>query len=72
MKTFPRLTIVDKTNLQPGELIQMDFSFYNVTSIRGINYMLTVVYENTRMLWVFPTAPQRPRTHYSLHRNTIK
>ena len=34
----------------------MGFAFYNVTSIRCFTSMLTVVYENTRMLWVFPTT----------------
>ena len=38
------------TNLQPGEPIQMDFDFYNVTYIRGFASMLTVVGENNRMI----------------------
>ena len=59
MKTPPKGTIVDKNNLQPGELIQTNFVFYNVTSIRGFTSMLTVVCENNRMLWLFPTASKQ-------------
>ena len=56
MTTFPKGTTVDTGNLQPGELIHMEFDFYNVTSIRGFTSMLTVVCANTRILWVLPTA----------------
>ena len=31
IKTFPKGTKFDTTNLQPGELIHMDSAFYNVT-----------------------------------------
>ena len=66
MKTFPRLTIVDKTNLQPGELIHMYFYFYNVTSIRGFTSMITAVCEKTIIILVFPTASiQAPK--YALY-----
>ena len=50
MKNSPKGTTVDTTNLQPGELIHMDFDFYNMTSIRGFTSMLTVVCENNRMI----------------------
>ena len=53
MKTSPKGTIVDKNSLQPGELIHMDFTFYNMTSIHGFTSMLTVVCKETRMIWVF-------------------
>ena len=53
---LPKYTIFDASNLQPGELIHIDFSFYNVTSICGFTSRLTVVCENTRMIWVCPTA----------------
>ena len=59
MTTLSKGTAVDTTNRQPGELINMDFYFYNVTSIHGFTSMITVVYANTRMLWVFLTAPKR-------------
>ena len=34
----------------------MEFAFYNVTSIRGFTFMLTVVCTTTRIRWAFPTA----------------
>ena len=52
-------TIFDTINLQPGELIHMEFSFYNVTSISGFISMLTVVCAKTIIIWVFRTAPKR-------------
>ena len=56
MTTFTKVTTVDTTKLQPGELIHVDLVFYNLTSICGFSSMITVVCSNTRMLWVFPTA----------------
>ena len=54
--TFPKGTTVDTSNLKPGELIHMEFSLYNVTSICGFTSMITVVCAKTIMLWVFPTV----------------
>ena len=50
---------VDTTNIQPVELVYMDFAFYNVNSILVITSMITVVCAKTRMLWVFSTAYKR-------------
>ena len=50
---------VYNSNLQPGELIHMEFSFYNVTPIRGFTSMLTLVYTKTIILWVLLNAPKR-------------
>ena len=50
MKTINKGTSIDTSNYQPGELIHMEFAFYNVISIRGFNCMLTLVCANTRML----------------------
>ena len=52
----PKGKTVGTTNLQPGEPIQMDFDFYNVTYICWFASMLTVVGEKNRMIWVLPTA----------------
>ena len=43
-------------NLQPGELIHMDFDFYIVTYICGFTSIITVFCAKTRMLWIFPTV----------------
>ena len=59
MTTINKGTTVNTINLQPGELMHMEFAFYNVTSIRGFTSMLTVVCAKTKMLWVSPTAPKR-------------
>ena len=59
MMTTNKGTTVDISNLQPEELIHMDFDFYNVTFIRGFTYMIAVVCEKTLMIWVLPTSPKR-------------
>ena len=56
MTTFPKVTKVETINLQRGELINMEFALYNVTYIRGLTSIITVVCSNTRILWLFPTA----------------
>ena len=53
MKFLPRVTTVDTTNLQQGELIHMESSFYNVTYIQGPTSMLNIVLKKTIMLWIF-------------------
>ena len=56
MTTLTKGKTVDTSNFQPGELIQMDFAFCNVTSIRIFTSMITVVHAKIIILWVFPTA----------------
>ena len=56
IKTPPKGTTVDTSNVQPGELIHMYFEFYNETSIRGFTSMLTVVCAKNIMIWVFTTS----------------
>ena len=56
MTTLSIGTTVDTNNLQPGELIHMDFSLYNMTSILVFTSIITVVFTNTRMLWILPIA----------------
>ena len=52
---FLRGTTVDTPNLQKGELLHMDFEFYNVTSIQGFNSILTVVCTKIIGIWIFLT-----------------
>ena len=59
MITPPKITTVDTTNLKPGELIQIDFDFYNVTSVCGFTSMLTIVCAKTRLIWVFTTTSKQ-------------
>ena len=42
-----------------GEIIHMDFAFYNVTPIRGLSFIITAVCSNTIMLWVFTDATKQ-------------
>ena len=63
MTTLPKGATFDTSNLQPGEIIHTDFTFYNVTSIRGFTSILSVICENTIMLWEFLTASKRAPVH---------
>ena len=56
---LPKYTIFDASNLQPGELIHIDFSFYNVNSIRGFTSVITVICAKNRMIWLFPTSSKQ-------------
>jgi hypothetical protein len=42
-----------------GELLHIDFSFWNVTSLRGFTSLLSIIDGKDRMLWNFPTASKR-------------
>ena len=59
MTTISKVTTVDTSNIQPGELVHMDFSSYNVTSICGFTSIIAVFCAKTRMIWIFQTAPKR-------------
>ena len=52
----PKGATVDTTNIWPGELLFVEFSFYNAISVQGFTSMLTVVYAKTKVLWIFPNA----------------
>ena len=41
MTTFSKVTTVDTTNLQPGDLIHMEVAFFNVNFIHGFTSMIT-------------------------------
>ena len=56
MTNLPKGTTIGTTNLQLGELIHMEFDFYNGTSFQVYTSMSTVVYANTIILWIFPTV----------------
>ena len=60
MTALTKETTVGTNNLQPGELIHMDFDLYNITSIGGFTSMLSVVCAKTRTLFAFPTAYKLP------------
>jgi len=45
--------------LRRGQLLHIDFSFWNVCSIRGFTCLLSVIDGKDRMLWNFPTTSKR-------------
>ena len=48
--TINKITTVDTIKLQPGELVHMDFSFYNITSICDFTSILALVCAKTRII----------------------
>ena len=50
ISTINKVTTVNTSNLHPGDLINMEFAFYKVTSIHGFTSIFTVVCENIIML----------------------
>ena len=59
MKNLLKVTIVKTTKLQPLELIQIELSFYNVNCIQCFTSMITVVCEDTIMIWIFTNSNKR-------------
>ena len=59
MTVSPKGTTVDTSNLQPGELIHVDFDFNNVIYIHGFTSVLTVVCAKTIIIWVLPIATKQ-------------
>ena len=50
MTTTNKGTTIDTSNLQPGDLVHVEFVFYNVTSSCGFNPIITVVCARTRII----------------------
>ena len=50
LTSFNKGTTVGTNNLQPLELMHMQFAIYNVTSICGFTSVITVFYTNNRMI----------------------
>ena len=45
---------INTTTLMAGETINLDFTFYNVTSIKGFSTQINVVDSKYCMLFIFP------------------
>ena len=60
MTSPPKAKVSSYRLTKRGQLLQIDFSFWNVTSLRGFSSLLSVIDGKDRMLWVFPTASKRP------------
>ena len=46
----PNGTTIYTTNIRPGEILQMDITLYNVTSVQYLTSMITLVCEKTRII----------------------
>jgi hypothetical protein len=56
MTTFNHPPRPKETSYMPsqrGEMLHLDFSFWNVTSIRGFTSLLSIIDAKTRQLWNF-------------------
>jgi hypothetical protein len=60
---FRKGKTVSTAKLQPGELLHMDFAFWDILSRRNFTAVLTIVDACTRMLWLFCTASKKPPVH---------
>jgi hypothetical protein len=56
MTTPPKGKVSSYRLTKNGHLLQIDFSFWNVTSVHGFSSLLSVIDGKDHMLWVFPTA----------------
>lgn len=50
----------DTSKLQPGQLLHIDFTFYNKPSIRGFTSVLLIVDTRTRNVCTFCSSSKRP------------
>jgi hypothetical protein len=56
----PKGHTTNTDNLLPGQLLHLDFGFWDTPSHRGFTSMLLIIDAKTRMLWLFCTANKRP------------
>ncbi len=59
----PKGKTLDTSHLTCGEYLHIDFSFWNIPSIRHFTGMLVIIDASTRMLWLFCTSSKRPPMH---------
>jgi hypothetical protein len=50
----------DTDSLVPGELLHMEFSFWDIPSHRSFTATLVIIDAKTRQLWIFCTSSKRP------------
>ena len=51
---------IDTSTYLPGQVIHINFVFYDITSIRGFNSYLLIIDARTRKVWIFCTSSKRP------------
>jgi len=55
----PKGSTTNTDNLSPGQLLHIDFGFWDIVSHRGFSSMLLIIDAKTRMLWLFCTSNKR-------------
>jgi len=58
----PKGKTLSTDHLTPGELLHIDYSFWDLPSIRGFTSMLLIIDAKTRMLWLFCSRTKRENT----------
>ena len=51
--------LIDTTNINVGNLLHMDITFFDVTSIRGFNCSINIIDAKSRKLWGFLSSAKR-------------
>jgi hypothetical protein len=74
---FKKGKTISTRDLQPGELLPMEFAFWDIISHGHFIAVLTIVDAATRMIWLFCTARKKPLIHIlrwffaNLHREKL-
>jgi len=55
----PKGKTINTEALHPGELLHIDFGFWDIPSHRGFTSMLLIIDAKTRMLWLFCSSTKR-------------
>lgn len=55
----PKGPTASTSHLLPGQLLHIDFGFWDLPSHRGFSSMLLIIDAKTRMLWLFCTSNKR-------------
>jgi hypothetical protein len=56
----PKGPTTNTDKLSPGQLLHIDFGFWDIVSHRGFSSMLLIIDAKTRMLWLFCTSNKAP------------
>ena len=57
---IPRGTTTDVSKFAPGFMLQMDFAFFNVESIRGFTSTFVAIFSASSYPFVFSSRSKRP------------
>ena len=63
MRVTNKGEVIDTNNYLPGQMLHIDFTFYEIVSIRGFTCVFIIVDAKTRRVWAFCTSSKRPPIH---------